>query len=205
MERGTIANGFLVVIGGLLLWSVPARADGITPPLPCGSSDCLTVFNAAGAPVYRVSATESQEKSDPGQLFFIDVEGLANGDMADSPTFLLDPNGKISDAFGVAPKSQDNKKDDKDNKEPVLGFISDPLGFDGKVSDICKEFTCLPEGTGGPFDATKYLSDDFLKDHKGYTAIFTSDSEVPEPATAGLFFGLGALGLCVWKRRRTIA
>ena len=197
MKQGMIANGLLVFIGvALLVVSVPARANHIEPPPPCASSDCLTVFNAAGAPVYRVSATESREKSDPGQIFFIDVAGLANGDMVDSPTLLLDPNGKISDAFGVAPG---------ENDKSFLAFISDSTGITGKVSDICKDLTCLPEGNGGPFDATKYLSHDFLEDHKGYTATFMSDSEVPEPATTGLFFGLGALGLCVWKRRRTAA
>jgi len=186
---------------GLLLGSAPATATSIT------ASDSLTVYDGSGAVLFSVSATEDQEKDDPGRLFYISPKDLSSFSDA-ANIFLCDPNGKISDEFGIF-KLDDYSKDSKGSDgwswgsndqedQYVLGFISDPADFDVKCD---KTITCVPEATGVfPGNATLFLSDK-LQD-KGYTATFISDIEpVPEPATTGLFFGIAALGLCIWKRR----
>src|ERR1700680_3915973 len=200
---------------GLLLGPASATASGIS--VSAQPSDWLIIYNASHKVEYKISATESQELEDPGQLFAIDHAGLVNSDMLDARIFLCDPSGKISDVFGIfkLDSSGDSKKwtgdspgEDDSGKQFVLGFISDPLGSDSKKLDFDSEkcgktITCIPEGRGGsPGNATLFLSKDLRDAH--WTATFMSDSEVPEPATTGLLFGMGALGLCIWKRR-TIA
>ena len=217
-----IATIIAILTIGLLVGTAPATANGI--PVTTVPSDTLTVYKN-GVVQFSVSATEGQENKDDGHLFYISPEQLSSFSTA-ANIFLCDPNGKISDVFGIFKlddsQSQDSNgesskwalwNDSKwhssngdetggsdDKNRFVLGFISDPLDFESKQCG--KSITCVPEGNGGsPGNATLFLSKD-LRD-KGWTATFMSDSEVPEPATTGLFFGMVALGLCIWKRRTT--
>jgi hypothetical protein len=104
------------------------------------------------------------------------------------------------------------QKDEEDKNTFVLGFISDPTG--DAFKDFCateKDYwgegskSSNPCVSAGPerfatIDASRYLS----SDSKYKAAAFISDVDaVPEPATTGLFFGIAALGLCIWKRRST--
>jgi hypothetical protein len=213
----------LLGAAALLLAGLPAEANGIQPPSPI--SDSLTVLDGHGNVVGSVSSTEAQESADPGHLFYIDPADLPSSDLnTDAPlTYIGDPNGNISDVFGIFAIPSDNVWSwsgfdfsnwfgcsnwdwyCNSNTQYVLGFISDPLGADYQgVTCSSHGITCIPEGSGGPFDATNYLSS--YKQGKDWTAAFLSDSEsissVPEPAANGLFCGLLALGLCVWKRRK---
>lgn len=197
-----VASSMAILAIGLLLGSAPATASKIP------ESDSLTVYDGSGAVLFSVSATEDQESDDPGRLFYISPKDLSSFSDA-ANIYLCDPNGKISDEFGIFKLDDSYSKDswssdgwswgsNGNQDQYVLGFISDPADFDVKCG---KSITCVPESTGVfPGNATLFLSDK-LQD-KGWTATFISDIEaVPEPATTGLFFGIGALGLCIWKRR----
>jgi len=189
-----------ILAAGFLLVPSPATASSML-------SDWLTVYNDKGTPVFSVSATEDQESDHPGQLFYISPDDVSSFSDA-ANVYLCDPSGKISDVFGIF-KLDDSKgwsngsngwnSTSDSNDQYVLGFISDPADFDSKQCG--KSFTCVPEAKGVfSGNATQFLSDKLTD--KGYTATFFSDSDVvPEPAATGLLFGIGALGLCIWKRR----
>jgi hypothetical protein len=206
---------FLSTLGILLLCSVPASAV----PIPVVSDvlkacQVLESLDPNGNIITQVQCFSTiANEGDEGKVFILD-KGIGNVDTI--PTLVFDSSGQISDAFGVVGGD--------------LAFVSDPgpEGLFGTVSvDGCgKTFHCVLEGSGvlgvldpngniitvngniitgdlATFDLSGYLTDDAKKN--GWSATFTSDADVPEPGSVGLVLGLGALGLCAWKRRRTAA
>ncbi len=136
-------------------------------------SDVLTVYDASGAIIHQVTATELSELGAPNNLWTID-HGIANAAQLGFATALVEPNGTISDVFGVA----------NDGTGLVLAFMSDDnldltmaQGYFGPQAG----WTLLPEQPIA-YDATKYVNPVL---HPGATATFTSD--VPDGgATVGL-------------------
>jgi hypothetical protein len=189
----------------LLLCNLPAGATPVPSPSDTLTA-CHTVPTTALPVCSAVTATEGAENKvftfnanigDPGEVF--------------EPTLLLEPNGSISDIFGVTAVPAE------DGLSFELFFISDPgpsfitpfLG-DSTADVACEFLTCLQEGpSGGPFSMNSYLS----SAAKGsWSATFSSDGDgiatgggdppVPEPASASVVLGLAALGLCAWKKKR---
>ena len=163
-----------------LLLVRPAAADSI--------SDSLTVFDAAGNVVYQVSVTEANE--DPNEIYFINVPGLINPAQFGNATTVLDADGSYSDIFGIAGV----------NGDLFLAFNSDTEGFPALYGSQGAIF--LPEGNGGFFDATMYLSPDLIA--QGYSAQFFSDGDeaaVPEPGTL-ILLATGLAGAAGSLRKR---
>ncbi len=88
----------------LAVGAIHAKADGVPTSPP---SDVLTVTN--GESTFSVSATEDQESDNVGKLFFISPKQLSSDNLVTiAPlTYITDPNGKISDIFGVFKISKD--------------------------------------------------------------------------------------------------
>jgi hypothetical protein len=155
----------------LLLCATPVLADTI--------SDSLTVYSPSGNAVASVSAPEASE--DSNHVYIIPYTGVVNEQLFGDPTVLLDPDGKVSDVFGIY--EQD------DNLylafESASGTSAPAFGTSDRI---------FPEGNG-VFDATLYLSPGLQQD--GYTATFSSDTDtVAEPSTVvmlsiGLLFVIG--------------
>jgi hypothetical protein len=160
MKRITEIAVFSVLLLGasLLLCARPVLADAI--------SDSLTVYSPSGKAVASVSASEAGE--DPNHAYIIPYTGIVNEQLFGDPTVLLDPDGKVSDVFGIY--EQD------DNLylafESASGTSAPAFGASDRI---------FPEGNG-VFDATLYLSPGLQQD--GYTATFISETnQVPEPST----------------------
>lgn len=192
---------FLLVLGiaFLVFSSVPALAS---------TSDILQVYDSHGNSVCDASAQEQREDGDHVYyLYYFDcltlqsLGGVVNTGQFGNYTALMDPGGTISDVFGIADIGTTFLG--FHIPDYVFGFTSDGGGEQASTSDFYKSggsVTTLAEGSGGPFDATKYLPQ-YLQ-CEGWTATFSSDSEVPEPTSVGLACGLGVLGLAAWRRRR---
>jgi len=167
----------------------------------------LTVFDPAGAIFAQVGVHEDGTmfgvntfgcagpfcgvSEHPANFYYIDILGLTNP-TPPAPTILLETATTASDLFGaIHPQGAPFQG-------TVLSFSSDgefPVGFSSG-------FIVLPEGNGGPFDATAYLNPTFVA--QGYTATFLSDPvEAPEPATYGLAM-CGALSLVMRRRRSRV-
>lgn len=151
-------------------------------------SDTLTVYDATGKIFASASAGEAGE--DAGAI--IVVPGVSvDANQFNNATGLTESNGKISDVFGVCTCGT--------NGAFALGFESD-------TDTVSVPFTpnvLFPERKGA-FDATKYLDPSLQR--LGYTAQFTSDADVPEPATWGMMLlGFGVIGLVLRRRGRTSA
>jgi hypothetical protein len=85
----------------------------------------------------------------------------------------------------------------------ALAFLSDindaPIDIT-QLGDVSNAFVVTENAFGdSTFDATYYLSAS-LRD-AGYHAFFTSDGELPEPATLTLF-GAGIIGAAALRRRK---
>jgi len=177
----------LLVIGAALLLAAGGRADanGV------GISDALTVFSPTGTVFAQVAVSESAEVA--GQVYFIDIDGLADPQMADSPTELLEPDsGLVSDIFGVRLGVAESFY--------YLYFQSDSEG--PSLGDNIGSVNQLTEVPGMVYNATRYLAPGFRD--AGYTATFVSDADVdpvPEPVTvASMVLGLGVLVRYVRRR-----
>ncbi len=179
-----------LLAASLWLIGLPAVAQPAPP-----NSDCFTIFDPSGVPAggTPVCATEGDEQE--VALFIIPASGFANTDLVDSPTVLLEPDGSISDIFGVFVADAHGQC-----HNGCIFFLSDAEA--ALLLTSLPDAIFLPEGNGGPFDATKYL--DPAKQALGFTATFTSDAEnvnqTPEPATLALL-GLGVLAMGFARRK----
>jgi len=187
MKTQLLASTGALLLGLSLSAPIPAGAA----PAVCGvnPSDCLVVFNAAGAVVSSVAAAEPEN---PAIIFT--VPGIApDPAQFNNATSLLEPGGNsfsgpFSDIFGVA----------QINGAFFLGFASDdevttPLGNQGAIF--------LFETGAGPYNATMYLAPALRA--AGDTAQFFSDVEVPEPASL-ILLGSSLLGLALIRRRTVL-
>ena len=191
MSRNVLFAITALMIAGELT-PFPARAAAI--------SDIMQVF-VNGSP--QCSATEME----PDTLGLVVITAISCGATTSpgvsignggstGPTILLEPGGSVSDVFGVI----------KDSSGVFdLAFASDTETTDASafITDFVGSTPItMAEGSGGPFDATSYLSSG-LQANK-WTATFTSDSDaVPEPASVSVVLVLVGLGLVTWKRRET--
>jgi hypothetical protein len=126
-------------------------------------------------------------------------------------TVLTEPDGTISDVFGVIPAlplclSLSLICDVLDSEAFDFAFFSDTeIGGTTVPSEFINPNggtpIFMPEGNGGPFPInSKYFSFD-LEDAE-VTGTFTSDGDsVPEPATLALL-GIGLAGLGFSRRKR---
>jgi hypothetical protein len=180
----------MLVIGAVLVLAAggQANANGVY-------SDALTVYSPTGTIFAQVGVTEAQEVA--GQIYFIDIDGLAAIVQANSPTELLEPGtGYISDIFGCGLGTAEQFY--------YLYFKSDSEDPQS-LSDTVAGAIQLTETPGAIYDATRYLAANYVA--AGYTATFVSDQDpdptsVPEPVTvAGLTLGIGALARYVRGRK----
>lgn len=165
---------------GLIAPAVQASAQSLP------QSDTLTVYDSSGNIVVSPFADEANENASAITIVPIAFDPA----QFDNATALTEPNGTISDVFGICTGCG------SDGGEH-LGFASDTeiQGVPYIVSNY------VPE-RNGIIDATKYLSPDLQR--LGFTAQFVSDVvPVPEPASwAMMLLGFGGIGLAVRRRRK---
>jgi hypothetical protein len=173
---------------------LPAAAGGPVPPV----SDSATFSNPGSVPIV-VSLLEGQE----GIVIFGLLFGVSpTGDPARYGNFteLIEPDGTISDVFGVVPSlSASTTFDFAFFSDTETGTMTVPSAFlnpEGNTPII------LREGDGGPFSITTYLNPSLQQ--SGVTGTFQSDVEptgVPEPSTLALL-AIGGASLAGYRWRR---
>lgn len=181
--------GLLLVAVALLVAMEAAPAAAVQIQVD-GLSDGLWVLDSNGNIFAFVTNTEADELANgPGFIYSIFDPFLPDPNQQGFATVLTDADGD-SDIFGVAVVPQGQ----------FLSYSSDlegiPIPYGGDPN-----FTYLPEGPGGFFDATRYLNPALQA--QGFTAVFFSDGNVPEPSTLVLAaLGLIGLGVYGWRRKR---
>jgi PEP-CTERM motif-containing protein len=168
-----------------------------TAPAVDQISDTFTLLQN-GTPVFApVSFLEADEqRTPPGTLIGITQPGLVDLTQSGNYTIVRDPDGSISDVFGVADFGAVGGIVVSFFSAAESGATIVPIEFQVPVGGMP---TTLAEGNGGPFDATRYLSSEFRS--QGYTLTFQSDSDlVPEPSSLTLL-GLSGLGLIQFAYR----
>lgn len=220
---GTLASALVLLVGALLMASLPAAAD----PLPAGVSDQLTIYEPDGTTVYaQLTLNEDGTLAYSGSLSttVACVDGSGNdcsagpegvdntyfftdsslGDNTVEPTVLCESSpcdyttSNYSDIFGTRTYISASYPD------AYLGFSSDTDTLSNPFGGH-RAYTYQLE-TGEPISATQFLSSG-LRD-AGYTATFQSDGEttsVPEPGTLPLLAtGLMGLALMGSLKRKTV-
>jgi hypothetical protein len=215
----SMKNCALIFAANLVMGAIGANG-AFAAPVTSPVSDTLMAFGPTGAFVTGFGKTEFQEQncgipaSDPksvGQIFaggclysFNDAQNLlAPADLSREGqlTLVYEPDGTtLSDVFGILCFSRNV---DQTCTSGAMAFISDindaPIDIT-QLGDVSNAFHITENASGNStFDATYYLSPS-LRDG-GYHAFFTSDADVPEPATLTLV-GVGIAGVAALRRRR---
>jgi len=204
------------LLAGISLFSVsvPARADTISDSFLVTNAGGI-VANVNGVAVLQTFLESSEASSGSSNLF--NTGYLGNPSMYGKPTELREPDGSVSDFFGVIDHSFDTAfvnltgcKQDTQNADgsvtlgtcfeieyssdpTVTDFFSPTAGFPTVVDEATGVFTG---------NATAYLSPQY----SGDVATFFSDSDpiatgVPEPGSL-ILFGTGLLGLAGALRKK---
>lgn len=156
-----------------------------------GLSDGMFVLDPNGNIFASMTNTEADEVANgPAFIYSIFDPTLIDPAQFGHATVLIEPDGTDSDIFGVASVAGGL----------LLSYSSDVEGLPAHYGGD-PNFIYLPEGPGGFYDATKYLSTALQA--QGFQAVFYSDPEVPEPSTLVLAaFGLIGLAVSRWRRKR---